>query len=259
MKGWIGRMRNRAGALAAPLALLGAFGLAACAHAPHARHDSADADARLAAALKEWDQAHSTGMNNGAVYDKEQVVVDSGAAKLHVEQISLEYPRHVPTLVMCAQLCYQTGEFEKAAAYADRALALQADNNFAGIIRAQAALADGNIPKAREVVRRQLALTPDSCYLHEVMAGIEFYSGDIEACEREVGLAERYGSDPWRIAYHRGLVAEKRGNEAEAKKQYEKSAQLCPTSEFARSRMNGIAPPALPVAPAAPPAPESPK
>jgi tetratricopeptide (TPR) repeat protein len=245
-------MRNRTGALALSLSLLGAFALSACAHAPHARHDSADADARLAAALKEWDQAHASGMNNGAVYDNEEVVVDSGAAKLHVEQVALEFPRHVPTLVMCAQLTFQAGETEKAAAYADRALALQADNNFAGIIRAQAALSDGNVPKAREVIKRQLSLTPDSCYLHEVMAGIEYYAADVDACQREVGLAERYGSDPWRIAYHRGLIAEKRGNTAEAKQQFEKSAQLCPTADFAKSRLNGIVPPALPAAPEPP-------
>ncbi len=249
MKGRFTRMRNRTGALALCLSLAGAFALSACAHAPHARHDSADADARLAAALKEWDQAHSTGMNNGAVYADEPVIVDSGAAKLHIEQIALEFPRHVPTLVMCAQICFQAGEIEKASAYADRALTLQSDNNFAGIIRAQAALSDGNLPKAREVAKKQLSLTPDSCYLHEVMAGIEFYAGDMAACEREVSLAERYGSDPWRIAYHRGLLAERRGDPSEAKKQFEKSAQLCPTADFAKSRMNGIEPPALPAAP----------
>lgn len=252
MKGWLTHTPYRKAALVLSLVLAGGLGLPACAHAPTARHDTADADARLAAALKDWDKAHASGMNNGAVYDDQEVIVDSGAAKLHVEQIALEHPRHVPTLVMCAQLCFSAGENEKAAAYADRVLALQADNNFAGIIRAQTALTDGNLPKAREVVRRQLALTPDSCYLHEVMAGVEFYGGDVEACEREVTLAERYGSDPWRVAYHRGLIAEKRGNPDEAKRQFEKSAQLCPTADFAKSRVNGISPPPLPPAPSAP-------
>jgi predicted Zn-dependent protease len=233
-------------ALVAAPALLVALALTACQHVPHRRHDSADADARLADALSELDKARSTGMNSGAVMAHESVIVDSGAAKLRIEQCALEFPRHVPTLVMCSQLAFESGEREKAAAYADRVLALQPDNNFAGIIRAQAALGDGNVPKAREVLRRQISATPDSCYLHETMAGVEYYSGDFAACERELGLAERYGSEAWRIAFHRGLLAEKRGDGAEAKRQYELCERLCPAAEAPRSRLGGISPPASP-------------
>lgn len=261
----LGRGRTRVGFRAASFVLATGFALAACAHAPHARTESADADARLASALADIDKAQESGMNNGAILKDESVVVDSGAARLHLEQIALEFPKHVPTLLMCAQLAFDANDTERAAAYADRVLALQPDNNFAGIIRSRCALADGNVPKAREVLRRQVVATPDSCYLHETLAGVEYFGGDLAASEKELQLAERFGAEPWRIAFARGLIAEKRGATAEAKKQYELASKLCPKAESPKSRLNGVSPPPPPPPPtvpkeqpAQPPAPTTP-
>ena len=147
----------------AAVALAGALVLAACSHVPHERHDSADADAKLKAALAEWDEAKSRGLNTGGLREDQPVIVDNEASKLRFEQLALESPRHVPTLLMCAQTSFEAGEMEKAGAYCDRILDLQPDNNFAGIWRAQVALSDGNIPLAREVTKSQLNRSPDSC------------------------------------------------------------------------------------------------
>lgn len=236
--GWARTGTVRGAAVVLSSALL----LAACSHVPHPRHDSADADAKLQAALAEWDEAHSHGMNSGAVYENQTMIVDNEATRLRFEQLALESPRHVPTLLMCAQSAFEAGEMEKAAAYCDRILDLQPDNNFAGILRAQTALSDGNIPLAREVTKSQLARSPDSCYLHEVLAGIEYYAGDLASAEREIASAERLGSEGWRIAYQRGLIAEKRGNTADARKFYERATQLRPNYGAAKDRIEGLPP-----------------
>jgi tetratricopeptide (TPR) repeat protein len=227
---------------AAAVTFAGALLLAACSHVPHERHDSADADAKLAAALAEWDEAKSRGLNTGALREEQSVIVDNDASRLRFEQLALESPRHVPTLLMCAQTSYDAGEIEKAAAYCDRVLDLQPDNNFAGILRAQSALHDGNIPLAREVTKSQISHSPDSCYLHEVLAGIEYYAGDLATSEREIATAERLGSEGWRIAYQRGLIAEKRGNSADARKFYERASQLRPDYGAAKDRLQGLPP-----------------
>lgn len=226
----------------AVVALTGALVLAACSHAPHPRHDSADADAKLLTVLEEWDLAHSRGLNSGGVREDQSVIVDNDQARLHLEQLALESPRHVPTLLMCAQTAFDSGETEKAGAYCDRVLDLQPDNNFAGVLKAQSALADGNVPMAREVLKGQLLRSPDSCFLHEVLAGVEFYGGDLDAAEKELGTAERLGGDGWRIEYHRGLISEKRGNSADARKHYERAAQLRPNYGAAKDRLNGLPP-----------------
>ena len=226
----------------AAVALAGALVLAACSHVPHARHDSADADAKLQTVLAEWDEAKSRGMNTGGLREEQSVIVDNDQTRLHLEQLALESPRHVPTLLMCAQTAFDAGETEKASAYCDRVLDLQPDNNFAGILKAQTALADGNVPMAREVMKSQIQRAPDSCFLHEVMEGVEYYGGDLEAAERELGTAERLGGDGWRIAYHRGLIAEKRGNSADARKFYERASQLRPNYGAAKDRLGGLPP-----------------
>jgi Flp pilus assembly protein TadD len=246
-------LTNRTAAVARASALLLAVTLfaGACAHADHPRHDSADPDVKLARLLDDMDKARACGRNNGAVMSDQEVVVDSGAVKLSIEQLSLEFPNHVPTLVVCAQMCYEGGENDRATAYADRALALQPENNFAAIVRAQAAMKDGNLPLARKVIERQIPLTPESPYLHEVLASVCYYSGDFPGATRELATAERLGSEKWRVAYLRGLVAEKTGNVSEARKQYTAARDMMPTFELATARLTAL-PPAPPTAPAAP-------
>lgn len=217
-----------------------AFGLAACKHVPHRRHESADPDARLAAALIEWDDAQKKGLHHGAVVAGQEVIIDSQATRLHIEEIAAEFPNHVPTLLMCAQIASDAGEHERAAAYSGRILELQPENNYAGILRARAALADGNIPLARDVLERQLHLTPDSAYLHEVLAGVHYFGGNLAGAETELAAAERLGSEAWRVAYNRGLIAEKRGDAAGARAQYDKAMKLRPGFEAAEVRSTGI-------------------
>ena len=232
--------RVRSGAWAAWLAAA-ALGLAACQQVPHERHEGADPDARLAHALERYDMAQSYGRENGTLMSDQRVIVDSGGARLAIEQLSLEYPAHVPTLVMCADLAFRAGEREKATAYADRALALQPSNNFAAIIRARTAILDGSLARAREVLESQVRLTPQSPYIHEMLASVHFLGGDLASSERELAEAERLGGDAPRITYNRGLLAERRGDKAGARSQYKRALELQPAYPEAEARLAGLA------------------
>lgn len=235
----ISRRRIRTGTWAVWLATA-ALGLAACQNVPHPRHENADPDQRLAAALARYDMTQSYGQNNGTLLSDQRVIVDSGGARLAIEELSLEYPNHVPTLLMCADLCFQAGEREKATAYADRVLNLQPSNNFAAILRARTAIQDGSLSKAREVLESQVRLTPQSPYVHEMLASVHFLGGDLASCERELAEADRLGGDAPRIAYNKGLVAERRGDKAGARSQYERALQLQPGYPEAESRLAAI-------------------
>lgn len=215
---------------------------AGCRLVPHERHSTGDPDARLAAALAQLDRARDDGMNNNTVIEDESVTVAPETARLRIEHLSLEFPHHVPTLTMCAMLAFEASEFEKAGSYADRVLALQPENNFAAIIRARVALQEGNLPRAKQILEREIRMTPESPFLHETLASVHYYSDDLDAAEKELRLAAAHGSDAARIAYLRGLIAEKRGSTADAKKLYSEAIRLQPDFEPAQSHLLGLDP-----------------
>jgi tetratricopeptide (TPR) repeat protein len=240
----------RARALAACAILAGTLAAGGCRMAPTERNQEGDPDARLASALSELDKARSSGRNNNTVASDESVIMDPESARLRFDNLAVEYPAHVPTLTMCALLSFEAGEFEKSAAYADRALALQPEHNFAAILRARVALQEGNLPRARDVLSRQIAMTPESPYLHEMLASVHYFSGELAAAEQELRLAEHHGSEPARLAYLNGLLAEKRGNPDDAKKLFAKAVELDPGFEEAQSQLLGLSGPAPAPAPA---------
>ncbi len=239
----LGDLRTRIVLALAPCALAL---LAGCAHVPVDRHSGADPDRHLADILADLDAARAAGRNNGAIMADERVIVDSGAVRARLEQLALEYPRHAPTLLACAQLAFEAGEFERAQSFADRVLQLQPDNVFAGILRARVALHDGNLALARRTLERQLTMAPDSPYLYEVLAGVYFLDGDMANTDQALRRAEALGGEEWRIAYHRGLLAERKGQQAEALRLFQRSAELnpdfYPAAAHATALESGVAP-----------------
>lgn len=225
------------------VALLGALlALSACRHVPHNRHDSGDPDVRLAAALEQLDEARSQGENNNVLRSDQRVIVDSDASRYRIRQLALEFPNHGPTLLVNAELAFEAGDMASAQGYLDRLLTLEPDNVFGGIYRARIALNEGNIPLARDVMERQLEMNPDSPHLHEVMASVHFFSGDLTAADKSLVTAGRLGSAEWRVAYHRGLIAEKRGDVEGARRLLRRSSELNPDDPRSRARLIGLEP-----------------
>ena len=73
-----------------------------------------------------------------------------------------------------------------------------------------------------------------------------FLQSDWEAAEKRLRAAERLGAPDWRVAYHRGLIAEARGRIDEAEAHYRRSLDASPSFTRARVRLAGLA--ALPAA-----------
>jgi tetratricopeptide (TPR) repeat protein len=226
---------SRIGAGALTLGL--AVALTACQHVPREDHSTGNPDERLALVLERLDMAREVGPNNNTVMQHESVIVDPGTVKADLENLSFAFPKHQPTLLMNANLAFEAKEYEKAAAYCDRILRDQPDNVFAGIIRAQIALQDGNVPFARRVLQRQLDLAPESPFLYEVLAGVEFLDGRLAESEAALHYSEALGGSAWRIAYHRGLIAERRGDRMGAAGYFRHCLDLKPDHEPARAHL----------------------
>jgi len=216
--------------------------LSACRHVPHHRHDSGDPDVRLASALQQLDEARASGTNNNVLMSDQRVIIDSDAARHKIEQLALEFPRHGPTLLVNAELAFKGNQIERAQSFLDRLLALEPDNVFGGIYRARVALHEGNVPLARRVLQEQLEMNPDSPHLHEVLASVYFFSGDMAAADKELVAAGRLGSAEWRVAYHRGLIAEKLGDVEGARRLLRRSSELNPDDPKSRARLIGLEP-----------------
>lgn len=213
------------------------FVLAACQHVPTEKHSTGSPDERLAMALERLDTARAAGRNNNTVMSDERVIVDPDTVRKDIEALAFEFPRHVPTLLTNAELAFEGGEHEKAQAYCDRILRLQPENVYAGIMRARIALHDGNVPFARRTLQRQLEMSPESPFIYEVLAGVEFLDGRLAEASTALDNAEALGGEPWRIAYHRGLISERRGERAAAADHYRACLVLRPDYEPARAHL----------------------
>jgi tetratricopeptide (TPR) repeat protein len=226
---------RRIGAAMAALALL--VVLAACQHVPIDKYATGSPDQRLAYALERLDAARAVGRNNNTIMDEERVIVDPETVKVEIETLAFEFPRHVPILLTNAELAFEASEYEKSQAYCDRILRMQPDNVFAGIIRARIALVDGNVPYARRVLQRQLEYAPESPFIYEVLAGVEFLDGRFAESAKALDHAEALGGEAWRIAYHRGLISERLGQREDAARHFRGCLEIKPQYERARAHL----------------------
>ena len=222
-------------ALALALALALAGGLAGCA----SPDTPLDPDERLAVYVAAWEarQAGEQG-EPGAVRDRE--LPDPHLLQLHVERLALDFPEHVPTLFFGGLVAYERGEREKAQRYLDLALKLAPRHPEAAVLRARVAIDDGGLPLARRVLERQVVLAPDHAGVREALAGVLFLQGDLEAAARVLDAAEHLGAPAWRIAYHRGLVAEHEGDAEAAAAHYERCLAAAPDHAPAAARLLGL-------------------
>jgi Flp pilus assembly protein TadD len=74
------------------------------------------------------------------------------------------------------------------------------------------------------------------------MASIHFFGGELDAAEKALARAEHLGRDQWSIAYHRGLIAERRGDVGAARVQFRKANELNPAHIASRAHLIGLEP-----------------
>jgi tetratricopeptide (TPR) repeat protein len=215
------------------LACLLVLPLAACTSYSFGHRDTnCDPDQRLDALLDQWEQGKDP--NSG------RIVVDNDRIRYDIERLSLEFPAHVRTQMACAVLAYEAKEPEKAQNYLDRVLKDQPGHPEAGILRSRIAIDEGNLQLAKRVLETQVQYRPDNAGLREALSGVLYMSKDLEGAKAAIAAAERLGAPAWRVAFHRGLIAEASGDVAEARRQYQAAAESNPEYQPAKARLSGM-------------------
>jgi tetratricopeptide (TPR) repeat protein len=95
------------------------------------------------------------------------------------------------------------------------------------------------LPSAKRLLEEQVHLTPDHAGLRESYSAVLFLEGDLSGANKELDAAERLGAPAWRVAFNRGLIAEKAGDGRKALQQYEVAAAANPDFKPAQSRLAG--------------------
>ena len=147
-------------------------------------------------------------------------LLDRGHLRVEIERLALEFPDHPSILFAAAVTSHDAHERAKAQHFLDRLLRVEPDHADAVLLRCRIAREDGNLPLARRLLDQLLARRPALASAREALAGLHFEAGDLPAAHRELVLAERLGPPTARVAYHRGLLAEARGDHAAAQAAY---------------------------------------
>ncbi len=219
-----------------PLALLVGGG---CARTPEAPPRS-DPDAQLAAIIEYWNEQRTAGAGCGDSFESGRPVLDCGRLLKALDLLAVEFPRHPGVLFTAATLAREDGRPEKAQSYLGSLFTLRPVHPAAAILRARIAMDEGNLPLAERTLKEQILFVPDHAGLRETFASVAYLRKDWEAAEERLRAAERLGAPDWRVAYHRGLVAEAQGRTEEASAHYRRSIDARPGFERARSRLAGL-------------------
>lgn len=199
------------------------------------RPTSCDPDERLHDLLSQYDKCKNKDGKKGS-----HVLIDCDRIKNQIERLSLEFPKHVPTAMANAALSYEERDRVKAERFADIALDLQPIHPEAAILKSRISIEVGNLPAARRLLENQVQATPNHAGLRESLSAVLYMSGDLKGASEALDVAEGLGAPAWRIAFNRGLIAEKSGHRDEADKQYSAAVTGNPDFRAAQSRLAGI-------------------
>ncbi|MEO0478637.1 MAG: tetratricopeptide repeat protein [Planctomycetota bacterium] len=141
--------------------------------------------------------------------------------RTRVLQIAHEHRGHVRAQWMAAVILESSGDPNRARIHLDRVIQKEPSHDGARSLLARIAIGEGDLGRARRLVDDGLLLRPASSLLHEADALTAMLEEDFEQSERALTRADSLGAPKYRTAYHRGLLAERRGEVDEARDQYE--------------------------------------
>lgn len=161
-----------------------------------------------------------------------------------LQTLAFKYPRHTQILIANAAVAYDGGDPVMAQKYLDQALEVDPGHVSATLLRVRIAAEEGSLQYARRRLDDQLQLAPDVPELREAYAGVLYLLSEYDEAEDELDVAEHLvgpeGESGWRIAYHRGLIAEARGDRRLAEEHYQRCAELNPDFERGARRWRWI-------------------
>lgn len=199
------------------------------------RDENCSPDQRLDGLLQAYEEGRNDGINSSG-----NLLVDCERARNAIERLALEFPGHARTLMAAGALAYEAGEPEKAQNYLDAVFKLQPAHPEAGVLRSRIAMDDGNNQLAARVLATQIQYTPDNAALREAQSFVLSMTGDYDGARAALDAAESLGAPAWRVAYHRGVVAELAGQAGEARTQYQACIDANPSFVAAKSRLSGM-------------------
>lgn len=200
------------------------------------RPQTADPDKRLAELMERYEECKTKHCQGDGT---PHILVDADRWRNEIERQSLEFPRHVPTLMACAALAFENDEFAKTQSYCDRIFAIEPVHADAAVLRSQVAIREGNLPFAKRLLESQRDYAPDNAGVRESLSATLYLLKDFDGAARELGAAEKLGAPAWRTSFNRGLIAEARGDAKGAMAAYEASVAANPDFAPARSRLAG--------------------
>ena len=203
---------------------------------PHAA-TPLDPQMRLEALLEQWRALHAPGSSCETLPSDRAPIDDCGRLRGEVGQLALAFPRNPQVLFAAAVMASEAREREQSASYLDQLFAVVAIFPQAAVLRAQLALDDGNLALARRVLREQIALAPSHAGLREAQAGVLYLAGEPDAADAELEVAFSLGAPAWRVAYHRGLLAEAAGRADRAVDFYREASEMNPGFALAHERL----------------------
>ena len=156
--------------------------------------------------------------------------------------LTLDHPRHVPSLVADAAVSIETGRTDRAIALLDTVLNAEPDHVDAVLLWTRVAARSGDLAGARRRVEAALRTRPDSPELHEAAASLMYLEDRLDEAIGALDRADALrGGDSWRSAYHRGLIDEARGELEAAEGHYSRCVELDSSFEPAARRLRWIA------------------
>ena len=199
-----------------------------------------DPDERLGVYIEAYREARENGTGAYADLSGNFVIEDCGGLMQKLEELSLMFPNHAPTLMANALIRHEAGEAERAQFYLDQLFRGDPRNADAAVLRAQIALGEGNLPYARQLLEEQVRLRPDHPKAREVLASVYFLYEEYPEAKDQLQQAERLGAPLWRVAYNLGLILENEGDVAGAMKEYRRALKAKPDAELPASRLRGL-------------------
>ena len=202
-------------------------------HRPH----ECDPDDRLEELLREYDKCKRGKLDGDG---GNQVILDCDRMWNQIERMTLDFPRHIPSFMANAVIAYDERQWDKADRYLNAIFNLQPVHAEAAILKSRVAIEAGNLPSARRLLENQVRAVPDHSGLREALSAVLYMSGDLKGADDALDVAEGLGAPAWRVAFNRGLIAEKAGDSSAAEQQYEAAVVGNPDFKPAQARLAGI-------------------
>lgn len=209
--------------------------LAGCSHRPmRVAAPCATAGARLGDA---WQQLRQLLESRECDRDRG---LDCEVLRLQIERLSVDCPGNTDVLMANALLAFEDRNLTRAQQLLDQIFASGSVDPDAAVMRARIALEQGNLQYALKFLEQRIRSTGDHAGLREAYASALYFSGQLDRAEIELTAAGELGAPPWRVAYGKGLIEEKRGRFAEAARQYEEALAAKPGWKDAESRLRAL-------------------